>query len=98
MIDETKKILDKLNTSLDIQQSSSQLIKFLVQDLLDYAQIKSYSMVAAGALVTNNKIVEENELWAGVPAKFLRKLKKEEVGYIDISKDRYVNLAKDYMY
>ena len=41
MIDETKKILDKLNTSLDIQQSSSQLIKFLVQDLLDYAQIKS---------------------------------------------------------
>ena len=66
--------------------------------VMDYAQIKSYSMVAAGALVTNNKIVEENELWAGVPAKFLRKLKKEEVGYINISKDRYVNLAKDYMY
>jgi len=66
--------------------------------IMDYAQIKSYSMVAAGALVTNNKIVEENELWAGVPAKFLRKLKKEEVDYINISKDRYVNLAKDYMY
>ena len=66
--------------------------------IVDYAQIKSYSMVAAGALVTNNKIVEENELWAGVPAKFLRKLKKEEVDYISVSKNRYINLAKDYMY
>jgi carbonic anhydrase/acetyltransferase-like protein (isoleucine patch superfamily) len=43
---------------------------------MDRAQIKSYSMVAAGALVTNSKIVEINELWAGVPAKFLRQLKK----------------------
>ncbi|MFK7760518.1 MAG: gamma carbonic anhydrase family protein [Candidatus Midichloriaceae bacterium] len=66
--------------------------------VMDYAQIKSYSMVAAGALVTNNKIVEENELWTGVPAKFLRKLKKEEVDYINVSKDRYINLAKEYMY
>ena len=66
--------------------------------IMDYAQIKSCSMVAAGALVTNNKIVEENELWTGVPAKFLRKLKKEEVDYINVSKDRYINLAKEYMY
>ena len=64
--------------------------------IMDYAQIKSYSMVAAGALVTNSKIVETNELWAGIPAKFLRQLKKEEIEYINISKDRYVNLAKEY--
>ncbi|WHA05261.1 gamma carbonic anhydrase family protein [Candidatus Bandiella numerosa] len=64
--------------------------------IMDYAQIKSYSMVAAGALVTNSKIVEINELWAGVPAKFLRQLKKDEIEYINISKDRYVNLAKEY--
>ena len=64
--------------------------------IMDYAQIKSYSMVAAGALVTNSKIVETKELWAGIPAKFLRQLKKEEIEYINISKDRYVNLAKEY--
>ena len=64
--------------------------------IMERAQIKSYSMVAAGALVTNSKIVEINELWAGVPAKFLRQLKKEEIEYINISKDRYVNLAKEY--
>ena len=64
--------------------------------IMDRAQIKSYSMVAAGALVTNSKIVEINELWAGVPAKFLRQLKKDEIEYINISKDRYVNLAKEY--
>jgi carbonic anhydrase/acetyltransferase-like protein (isoleucine patch superfamily) len=64
--------------------------------IMDYAQIKSYSMIAAGALVTNSKIVEINELWAGVPAKFLRQLKKDEIEYLNISKDRYVNLAKEY--
>ena len=66
--------------------------------IMDYAKTKSYSMVAAGALVTNNKIVKENELWAGVPAKFIRNLKKEEIDYITISKDRYCNLAKEYIY
>ncbi|WP_236870325.1 gamma carbonic anhydrase family protein [Candidatus Bandiella numerosa] len=64
--------------------------------IMDYAQVKSYSMVAAGALVTNSKIVEINELWAGVPAKFLRQLKEEETEYINISKERYVALAKEY--
>ena len=66
--------------------------------VMDYAQVKSYSMVAAGALVTNSKIVEINELWAGIPAKFLRKLKQEEIEYINVSRERYINLAKDYRY
>jgi carbonic anhydrase/acetyltransferase-like protein (isoleucine patch superfamily) len=65
--------------------------------IMDYAIVKSYSMVAAGALVTNNKIIKENELWAGIPAKLMRVLKKEEINYITISKKRYVNLAKEYI-
>lgn len=64
--------------------------------IMDYAIINSYSMVAAGALVTNNKVIEENKLWAGVPAKLIRNLKKEEIEYITISKERYVKLAQKY--
>ncbi len=65
--------------------------------IMDYTVVKSYSMVAAGALVTNNKTIKENELWAGIPAKLMRVLKKEEINYITISKKRYVNLAKEYI-
>ena len=36
-----KNILFKLNEGLDVQESSASLMKFLVQDLLDYAQIKA---------------------------------------------------------
>jgi carbonic anhydrase/acetyltransferase-like protein (isoleucine patch superfamily) len=64
--------------------------------IMDYAAIKSYSMVAAGALVSPKKIVEENELWAGVPAKFMRILTEAEKNYISISKDRYVNLGQEH--
>ena len=33
--------LDKLDKSLEVQDASAQMMIFLVQDLLDYAQIKS---------------------------------------------------------
>lgn len=64
--------------------------------IMDYATVKSYSMVAAGALVSPKKIVEENELWAGVPAKFMRILTEAEKNYISISKNRYVNLGQEH--
>ena len=35
------KIMEKLNYGLVVQDSSSKIMTFLVQDLLDYAQIKS---------------------------------------------------------
>eukprot|EP00356_Strombidium_inclinatum_P015900 CAMPEP_0170509730 /NCGR_PEP_ID=MMETSP0208-20121228/65373_1 /TAXON_ID=197538 /ORGANISM="Strombidium inclinatum, Strain S3" /LENGTH=75 /DNA_ID=CAMNT_0010793117 /DNA_START=1359 /DNA_END=1586 /DNA_ORIENTATION=- len=34
-------IMDRLSDSLKVQDSSSRLMSFLVQDFLDYAQIKS---------------------------------------------------------
>ena len=45
MLDEMKEkmssIMDQLNQGLKIQESSSNLMTFIVQDLLDFAQIKS---------------------------------------------------------
>ena len=41
LFEEIEKILEKLNEGVNVQESSTTLMKFLIQDLLDYAQIKS---------------------------------------------------------
>ena len=39
--EEFKKVMEKLNQGLNVQESSANLMEFLVQDLLDYAQLKA---------------------------------------------------------
>ncbi len=41
--------------------------------LMDGVVVKSGSVIAAGAIVLQNTIVESGEIWAGNPAKFLKK-------------------------
>lgn len=41
--------------------------------IMDGAVIKSGSVIAAGAVVLQNTVVEVGEIWAGNPAKFLKK-------------------------
>ncbi len=45
--------------------------------LMDHAVIGSNSIIAAGALVTKDMIVEENSVYAGVPAKKIKTIDKE---------------------
>lgn len=45
--------------------------------LLDNAHIGKGSIVAAGALVLKNTVIGENELWAGVPARFIKNISAE---------------------
>jgi len=45
--------------------------------IMDHAEIKSNSIIAAGALVTKNTIVEEGSVYAGVPAKRIKSIDKE---------------------
>lgn len=45
--------------------------------IMDHAEIKSNSIIAAGALVTKNTIVEEGSVYAGVPAKKIKSIDKE---------------------
>jgi len=47
--------------------------------ILDGAVIETDAMVAAGAIVTPNKIVRSGELWAGAPAKKMRDMTPEEM-------------------
>jgi carbonic anhydrase/acetyltransferase-like protein (isoleucine patch superfamily) len=64
--------------------------------VLDGAVIEEKAMVAAGALVTPGKTVPTGELWAGRPAKLMRKLTDEEMLRFEKSSLDYAELAKIY--
>lgn len=64
--------------------------------ILDQAVIEKRAMVAAGALVTPGKIVKSGQLWGGSPARYMRDLTQEELDFLKISANNYVELAKDY--
>ncbi|MEI6590356.1 MAG: hypothetical protein WCO38_10510 [Verrucomicrobiota bacterium] len=40
--------------------------------VMDGAKIKSRGMLAAGSLLTSQKVVPSGQLWAGSPARFWR--------------------------
>jgi carbonic anhydrase/acetyltransferase-like protein (isoleucine patch superfamily) len=62
--------------------------------ILDGAMVESNSMVAAGALVKQNFVVPSGKLVAGVPAKVIRDLTKEEIKDIEAGAARYVEYAQ----
>jgi gamma-carbonic anhydrase len=66
--------------------------------VLDGAIVRSGGMLAAGAVLTPGKVVGSGELWAGNPARLLRSLSDKEREAIPLSADRYVNLARRYMF
>tara|TARA_Y100000590_G_C15617644_1_gene976370 strand:+ start:495 stop:1019 length:525 start_codon:yes stop_codon:yes gene_type:complete len=64
--------------------------------ILDGAIVEKNAMLAAGSLLTQGKIVKTGELWAGSPAKFLRKLTLKEKKFLTISAKRYYKLSQEY--
>ena len=62
--------------------------------VLDGAIVESNSMVAAGALVKQHFVVPSGKLVAGVPAKVIRDLTKEEIKDIEAGAHRYVEYAR----
>ena len=59
--------------------------------ILDYAVVGDGAIVAAGALVLSNTIIEPGTLWAGVPAKFIKKIPAEQ------SKELNQKIANGYL-
>jgi carbonic anhydrase/acetyltransferase-like protein (isoleucine patch superfamily) len=64
--------------------------------VMDGAVVESGAWVAAGALVSPGKRIPKGEVWAGVPAKFMRKMTAEEEAYILVSSRNYAELAAEY--
>lgn len=65
--------------------------------VMDKAIIEPFALVAAGALVTNGKIIKTGQLWAGSPARYVRDLSKEEFDHIKESANNYAELAAVYL-
>ena len=61
--------------------------------VLDKAEMKEYSMLGAGALLSGRTIIPEKQLWLGSPAKYFRDLKEEEIKFNVESCKRYVESA-----
>lgn len=57
--------------------------------VLDGAVVEEYSMVAAGAVVKPSFIVPSGKLVAGIPARIIRELSKEEMDDFEKSAERY---------
>ncbi|MFX1378373.1 MAG: gamma carbonic anhydrase family protein [Promethearchaeota archaeon] len=62
-------------------------------NILHNTKINDGSMIAAGAVITN-KEVPSRQLWAGVPAKFLKNLPKEEEFIGEKTAGNYVKKGK----
>eukprot|EP01018_Ginkgo_biloba_P012718 Gb_18947 [translate_table: standard] len=62
--------------------------------LLDGVVLEKNAMIAAGSLVRQNARIPSGEVWAGNPAKFLRKLTDEEIAFFAQSAVNYAYLAE----
>ncbi len=64
--------------------------------LMDNAVVETGAMVAAGALVTPGRRVPAGELWAGTPARFVRKVRADEQAEWQHLVEHYAELAAEY--
>ena len=65
--------------------------------VMDGAKIKSRGMLAAGSLLTPQKVVPSGQLWAGSPAKYWRELTLEDIAEIELRARQYVMLKEEYL-
>ena len=61
--------------------------------ILDNAVINEGAIIAAGSVVLDGSIVEPGTLWAGVPAKMIKKVDAEQVEMIKKLASNYVMYA-----
>lgn len=64
--------------------------------VMDSARVEGKAFVAAGALVSPRKIIPTGELWAGSPARMMRKLGEDDFKMIDWSWNHYVALGAEH--
>lgn len=64
--------------------------------LLDGVHVEKHAMVGAGSLVKQNTRIPAGEVWAGSPAKLLRKLTEEEIAFFAKSAEDYVKLGEEH--
>lgn len=64
--------------------------------IMDKAVVESHAFVAAGSLVSPGKRIPSGELWAGRPARFMRKLTDDDIKMIEWSWKHYRDLGREH--
>ena len=64
--------------------------------VMDGCVVESGVMVAAGELLTPNKVVRSGELWSGTPARYTRDLTDEEKAYFAAAAGHYAEMAQQF--
>lgn len=62
--------------------------------IMDGAIVETGAMVAAGALVSPGKVVKSGQVWAGVPAKYIRDMTDNDRSMLTWTAAHYVELAQ----
>lgn len=65
--------------------------------VMDGCVVEPDAMVAAGALVTPGTIIRRGEIWAGRPARFMRKLAEKDFERQRMAAIRYADNAQEYL-
>lgn len=65
--------------------------------VMDDCYVETGAMVAAGALVTRGNRIPSGELWAGAPARFMRKLTADEMAGFRRTAKHYVDTSSIYL-
>lgn len=61
------------------------------------AVVEPGAMVAAGAVVEPGTVVPSGQVWAGVPAAYLRDLKPNEAAFLPKSAEIYATIAQEHV-
>jgi carbonic anhydrase/acetyltransferase-like protein (isoleucine patch superfamily) len=61
--------------------------------VMDHAVVSKYCIVAAGAIVLENTVLEPGHIYAGAPAKKIKPVTEEQKKLLDELPDRYVMYA-----
>lgn len=64
--------------------------------IMDGVVVERGAFVAAGSLVTPGKRVPAGELWAGQPARFVRKVSEKDQAIMDYTQPNYVLVSRKY--
>ncbi len=65
--------------------------------ILDRAIIEEMALIAAGSVITPGTLVQKKELWAGNPAKFIRRLSVKEEKLLINTPKVYFKLAAEFL-
>ena len=65
--------------------------------ILDQTIIKNNAFIAAGAVVTPGTLIKTRELWAGNPARFVRKISDVEEKLLKNTPEVYFKLSKEFL-